>query len=236
MSTQFHLSLLLSAGKKGKWTRPHYQHGREGRLVWPTCNFADPGHPALTHDWPSTPLTTLLMYVQKREGMGINVLFHRWHHVASLCLCLTYKVAIPLSQSCPLFCSSCQNCQTYLLPFRPSWRLKEQEKGGGTLSRIAPLQSISVVNNGLNFQMMPHNLISGLFYDLTLSAVPVADWQAFPKMPHGTLILIYWVYAFIFKSLCPKCNQVAVGKENETICKQTLKKKAYNVVLFLPPR
>lgn len=31
-STLIHLSLLLSAGKKGKWTRPYYQRGR-GRLV-----------------------------------------------------------------------------------------------------------------------------------------------------------------------------------------------------------
>lgn len=114
-------------------------------LVWPKCSSEYIGHPALTHSWPLAPFMTLLMYIRggsqcllKLNVDSLNAVFYQWHYatkLSHLCFCLTYKVAIPLSEPCPLFCRSCQKCQPYLLSFRPSWRLEEQEKEGGSLNK-----------------------------------------------------------------------------------------------------
>lgn len=113
-------------------------------LVWPKCSSEYIGHPALTHSWPLAPFMTLLMYIRggsqcllKLNVDSLNAVFYQWHYatkLSHLCFCLTYKVAIPLSEPCPLFCRSCQKCQPYLLSFRPSWRVEEQEKEGGSLN------------------------------------------------------------------------------------------------------
>lgn len=77
---------------------------------------------------------------------SLNAVFYQWHYatkLSHLCFCLTYKVAIPLSEPCPLFCRSCQKCQPYLLSFRPSWRLEEQEKEGDLSTNASFAQHIS---------------------------------------------------------------------------------------------
>lgn len=105
---------------------------------------------------------------------------------ASLCFCLTCEVALALSGPCPLFSSSCQNCQPYLPPVRPSWRLKEKEEKGVNLNRMST--DASSVEHISIFQMMPlHLLISELFFNLAYSVALVACWRVFPNVLHCNL-------------------------------------------------
>lgn len=71
VSTQFHLSSLLSAVKEREVNKASLS-AWEGRLaivgaLTQRGNSAHIGHPAHTHDWPLTPPMNPSMYMQKHE-------------------------------------------------------------------------------------------------------------------------------------------------------------------------